>query len=128
MLKNPSDITKKQRHGCLTAYLIVFIIGTSVTLILGWLLGPSPENELTTWEIAVDSMFAVLAIVCAIAVFMWKKWGVWGLTAVLVAGCIANIIQGELVIVSIIDMILSLGLLYWVLNIGGENKGWPQMK
>ncbi len=48
--------------------------------------------------------------------------------AVAVAGVIASLIQGELLITSIIILVVVLGILFWVLHIGDENKGWPQLK
>jgi hypothetical protein len=128
MLQNSTNIKEKSRHGCLTAYLVVLIVGNAISLIVYLLGGLAPANDRPAWLLAFYSVIAGFDIVCAIAIFMWKKWGVYGLCGVTFAGLVISIIQGELLIISLINLIISLGLLFWVLNIGGENKSWPQLE
>jgi hypothetical protein len=117
----------KARHGCLTAYLLVLIIGNLIALGVYMLGGAAPDED-SDWLVFVYSIFALLDIVCAIAVFMWKKWGVWGLCAIAVTGFLISIIQGEFIIVSLLNLVVNLSLLFWMLNIGGKNRGWTQME
>jgi hypothetical protein len=128
MLQNSTQVKQKKRHGCLTAYLVVIIAGISIFLILYLLQGLAPDNTRPVWEMFVFIVLNLFVIVCAIAIFMWKKWGVWGLCAVQIINFILSITQREFIIVSVINLAFSLGLLFLVLNIGGENKGWPQLE
>ncbi len=127
MLQNSSNIKEKQRHGCLTAYLVV-LIGFSLAALGFYLLRAIGRNDSPVWESLIFAAVALFDVICLAAVFMWKKWGVWGLCSVQLIGFIVSIIQGELIIVSLINLVIGLGLLFWVLHIGGENKGWPQLE
>jgi hypothetical protein len=128
MLENSSEIKEKSRHGCLTAYLVILIIGNLVTLVFRLLSSLAPGNKVPVLAIIAYSLLALFIIVCAAAVYNWKKWGVWGLCAVAVINFVTSIISGELLIISIFQLVVILGILFWVLNIGGDNKGWPQLE
>lgn len=62
-----------------------------------------------------------------IALFKWKKWGFWGFAvsgfAILVVG-----IAGGYGIGNSLPGLIGLAVLYSVLHIGKENKGWPQLE
>jgi len=127
MLQNSTKVTEKKRHGCLTAYLLILSVFSLVALIL-YLLRAIGRNDSPVWESLLFAAIAFIDIVCAVAIFNWKRWGVWGLCAVAFIGFIISIIQGNLLIIAIINLTISVGLLFIVLNIGDENKGWPQLK
>jgi hypothetical protein len=107
---------------------VVFIILGSIAFVAYILRGLAPGNSRPVWEIILYAIFTLFDIACLIAIYNWKKWGVWGLCAAAIAGFMISIIQGQLVIISLLNLVISLGLLFWVLNIGGDNKGWPQLK
>jgi hypothetical protein len=128
MLQNSTRAKTKKRHGCLTAYLVFIIAGISVLLILYLLRGLAPDNTRPVWEILLFTILNFFAIICAVAIFMWKKWGVWGLCAVQIVSFIISILQRDLIVISAIRLVISLGLLFLVLDIGGDNKGWAQLE
>jgi len=111
---------QKRRHGCLTAYLIVAIIanaGVALYYVLGGLA-----------TFAIGAIFAVLTIfniICFVALFKWKKWGFWGCVVCVIAGLCLNLYIG----VGPVSFsgFIGLAVLYGVLQIGKENKGWPQL-
>ncbi len=119
----------KQRHGCLTAYLILLIVANSATSLI-YLLGSKAITQNTSsmpeWAIPVLITFGVFNLICAIALFKWKKWGFWGccISAVIMAGI--NLSLG-LEIKSVIGGFVGIAILYGVLQIGKENKGWIQL-
>ena len=55
----------------------------------------------------------------------WKKWGFWGLVASSIIVLILNISlgMGPLALLGLV----SIALVYGVLQIGTESKGWPQL-
>ena len=111
---------KKRRHGCLTAYLIFAIIVNSAVAL--WYLFEGLV------EYGIGAIFIILTIfniVCVIALFKWKKWGFWGVVGLTVAGLFLNLYIG-LGPESLLGLI-GVGVLYGVLHIGKENKGWPQL-
>jgi hypothetical protein len=130
MLQDSSNINQKKRHGCLTAYLVLIIAGSSLSMFFIPLAAtdPDPSIRLPVWLIALEVCFALFNIVCAWALLGWKKWGFWGLCVSNVAGFVVLLIMGELLIVAVINVIVSTGVLYWMLHIGDENKGWPQLE
>ena len=111
---------QKRRHGCLTAYLIFAIIanvGVALYYVFEGLAG-----------FAIGAIFVVLLIcniICLIALFKWKKWGFWGVVVGIIIGVCLNLYLG-LGPVSFSGLI-ALAVLYGVLQIGKENKGWPQL-
>jgi len=118
--KESQMLGQKQRHGCLTAYLIFAII-VNVGVALYYVLG-----GLATF--AIGAIFVVLLIfniICFVALFKWRKWGFWGCVVCIIAGLCLNLYIG-LGPVSFSGLI-GLAVLYGVLQIGKENKGWPQL-
>lgn len=149
---------ERKRHGCLTAWLVLLIIASSLTILLYsmYLFGSGmfvrilqnpeyisqiPENQLLQlrnllntpiWVFIVFIISSVFNIVCAIALFMWKKWGFWGYCTSTVLVLALNLIyfrSGILTtIISITSSILFVLILFGMLHIGGKNKGWPQLR
>jgi hypothetical protein len=119
----------KQRHGCLTAYLVLAIIANSATALL-YLLGREAVKRSTPtlpdWAFPVLLVVCLFNLVCAIALFRWKKWGFWGLVASATATLGVNLAIG-LGVWSAVGGILAVLILYGVLHIGKNNKGWPQL-
>ncbi len=119
----------KQRHGCLTAYLILLIVANSATSLI-YLLGSNTITQnapnMPGWASPILIAFSVFNLICAIALFKWKKWGFWGccMTAVIMAGINLSIGLG---IKSVLSGLVGIAILYGVLQIGKENKGWIQL-
>ena len=111
---------QKRRHGCLTAYLIVAIIA-NVGVALYYVL-----EGLAAFAIgAIFIVLLIFNIICFVALFKWKRWGFWGCVVCVIAGLCLNLYIG-LGSVSFSGLI-GLAVLYGVLQIGKENKGWPQL-
>jgi hypothetical protein len=56
-----------------------------------------------------------------------EKWGFWGFCAVNIIGIVADIGLGISIVWPLVAMLISIAVLYGVLNIGQNNKGWPQL-
>jgi len=99
---------QKQRHGCLTAFLILMIIANSVSTIM-YLLGSSYIKQTLpnapSWLFPVLAVLGIFNLVCAIALFKWKKWGFWGFCASAVAALIINISTGVGIAPSLVGLI-----------------------
>jgi hypothetical protein len=119
-----------QRHGCLTAWLIFMIIANAATAVLTPLsVGGMKQAGLNISPLMIGLIVicAIVNIACAIALFRWKKWGFYGSVATAVIALIINIAAGLGVAQSLAGLI-GIGILYWVLNMGGEKKAWPRLK
>ncbi len=112
----------KQRHGCVTAWLIFIIIASSIAalgyvafIVNGDLIaaqGLSLPNEL----LAPLILISLLNVLFAIMLLRWKKWAFWGfgVTALITLGI--NIAIGISISNSVLGL-LGVVLLYGVLQI-----------
>jgi hypothetical protein len=128
-MTEPTAFQTKQRHGCLTAYLVLAIIANSATALL-YLFGAGAIKrgtpDMPDWSFPVLIVLVLFNLACAIALLRWKKWGFWGLVASAAITLGVNLTIG-LGLSSAIVGFLGVILLYGVLHIGKENKGWPQL-
>lgn len=119
----------KSRHGCLTAWLVLMIIANSASALM-YLLGSDAIRQALPnapgWAFPVLIVFSLFNLVCAIALFQWKKWGFWGFCVSSVVALVVNLSIG-LGIGPAVGGLIGVALLYGVLQIGKENKGWPQL-
>jgi len=120
---------QKQRHGCLTTLLVLMIIGNSATALM-YLFGGSVITQnlpgIPSWALVVMCIFAIFNLVCAIALFKWKKWGFWGFIASSIFAFFVNLSIGLGIGQSLLGLV-GIAVLFGVLHIGKENKGWPQL-
>ena len=119
----------KSRHGCLTALLVVMIIASSLSALM-YLFGSEiirrTYPDAAGWTFTLLIILSLFNIVCAIALLQWKKWGFWGFCASSIVALFINISIG-LGIGYVLSGLIGVVLLYAVLHIGKENKGWPQL-
>lgn len=74
----------KQRHGCLTAFLIFITIANAGTALFYLLRADVIRSNLPGmpgWAIPLLIALAIFNLACAVALFNWKKWGFWGFCA-----------------------------------------------
>lgn len=134
----------KQRHGCLTAFLIFMIGVNSLGVLRDLFMNSQAMSNIQqpTWASTLGIVCSVFNVICAIALFRWKKWGFWGLLASCIVGVFLTVSTGlrsaeslgvgigvsfgTLIFVSLVP-IGGIAILYYVLHIGKENKGWPQL-
>ncbi len=121
--------TGKNRHGCLTAYLVVMIIANSLAVLM-YLLGSASVRQsypdMPEWALPVLIVLGLFNLVCSIALFQWKKWGFWGFCATSTVAFVVNLssgLGGGPTAMGLVGLLLLLG----VLHIGKKNKGWPQL-
>jgi hypothetical protein len=133
----PANPARKQRHGCLTALLIVIIVLnvlgvlSSVLIAMGYISDILGQDfVLPVWSLTVSIISSVFVIIFAVAIFMWKKWGFWGLVGIEVVNIAAGVVSGDIftIVSSVLGAFIAIGLLYATLQIGGQNKGWTQLE
>lgn len=119
----------KSRHGCLTAFLVFMIVANSATVIF-YLFGSDAISRALPnapgWVFIVLAVFSAFNLVCAIALFRWKKWGFWGFCLSGVVALVINVSIG-LGVGRSLSGLIGIAILYGVLHIGKDNKGWPQL-
>jgi len=112
----------KQRHGCVTAWLIFIIIASSIAalayvaiIVNGDLMeaqGVSFPNELLLPLILI----ALLNVIFAIMLMRWKKWAFWGFAVTALITLVINIAIGISISNSVLGL-LGVVLLYGILQI-----------
>jgi hypothetical protein len=120
----------KTRHGCLTAWLILMILANSLTAITTPLLASAIRQNIPGfpgWVVWPISLLALLNVVFAVALFNWKKWGFIGFCATSILALALNLYAGIGVGQSLLGL-LGIVILYAVLQIGGEKKGWTHLE
>ncbi len=126
----PSGTPQPERHGCLTAWLILMLIANAGTAIMTPLSVEGMKKaglQPTSTTITVVVLCAVANMVFAIALFRWFKWGFWGFCLTSAAALATNLSVGMGIGSSLFGLI-GVGLLYWVLNMGEGNKAWPRLR
>jgi len=120
----------KQRHGCLGVYLLLMIILNGVSALLFLYSGGSSRQALSGdvphWILGVGAAASAFNVVCAIALHQWRKWGFWGFCASAAVMFVTNVVLGVGAL-SVLGL-MGVPVLYGVLHIGQQNKGWPQLE
>jgi uncharacterized membrane protein len=128
-------IKEKERHGCLTAWLVLLIILNAISLLgaaIGYLVDPQAIREVLPdapgWIFTATSVISLFSLIFAIALFAWKKWAFWGYVVSSIASVIVSMLMGAAVWQWLLGLV-GVVVLYAVLQIGGEEKkGWPQLE
>jgi len=106
------------------------IVANSLTALM-YLFGSDTLKEslptAPSWTFPVLAVLCVFNLICSIALFKWQKWGFWGFLATSVVALFVNFALGIGIAQSLLGL-LGVALLYAVLQIGKENKGWPQLE
>jgi hypothetical protein len=120
----------KQRHGCLTAWLVLIIVVNALTA----LTMPSMMTmmrqyvpNLPDWVLWPLVLCGVLNVIFALALFKWKRWGFYGFLLTTVVALAINISSGLSIGRSLVGL-LGVAILYAVLQIGGPMSAWNQLE
>lgn len=88
----------RQRHGCLTTWLIFMIIGNSITaasyLLMGDIIAQNLPNPIPQPIMTTLIIVSILNLLLAIMLFQWKKWAFWVLVGTSIIALIINLSLG----------------------------------
>ncbi len=119
----------KHRHGCLTAWLVLMIIVNSAIALVYILGGAAIRQSYSSapgWAFTVLAVAGIVNVVCSIALLKWKKWGFFGFTATSAVTFAVNLMIGVPILQALFGL-LGIAILYGILQIGKEKKGWTQL-
>ena len=115
-----SSPTNKERHGCVTTWFILMLMGSSFGILINFAAG----------FYYPFTMFIVLGIgqlVCIISMFNWKVAGFWGYVIISVIASFINLSMG-VDLPTIIGGLLSPVVLYAIMQIKRNNiSAWDQL-
>jgi hypothetical protein len=120
----------KHRNGLVTAVLVLMIIANSLSALIYLLGSHTVKRGLATppeWIFPVLGVLCILNLVCVFALFKWKKWGFWGFLLISIVAIIVNLSIGVGFGQSLLGLV-GVILLFAVLQIGKERKGWSQLE
>jgi hypothetical protein len=120
------------RHGCLTIWLLLLLLW-NLALILGYtgcnmIQWFGDTGEPFGWYYPIMIGLSVLSLVFVLALFGWKKWGFWGLLMVSGVKIVLELVSGGADFMVLSGIVVSILILFGVLQIGRGNKGWPQLR
>jgi hypothetical protein len=116
--------TTKERHGCLTAWLVLMIIVNALTALSYLVLTLLVRKTVApAWALLVLAVACIANVVFAVALFRWKKWGFLGFLGTTIVALVINLRIGIKPAFAIVGL-FGIAILYGVLQIGGERKGW----
>lgn len=128
--ENPN--VEKQRHGCVTAWLIMMIILNSITAVIYLF-----ASELITQRLpgAVSQTMVILLgvigisnVVFAVMLLQWKRMAFWGFAATSVVTLMINVSNGISIGQSLLGL-AGVAILYGVLQIKQNNvSAWDHLE
>jgi hypothetical protein len=129
---NENQNVTKQRHGCVTAWLVLMIIANSLTAMAYFF-----ASEMITKNLSMDvsnSMIILLGIICianvifSVMLFQWKKLGFWGFIITSIGALIINLSIGLGITQSLFGLV-GIAILYGVLQIKKDNiPAWDNLE
>ena len=122
----------KQRHGCVTAWLIYMIIANALSgliyIIAGDKVKEAMQVDLTGINIVSMALLSFANVVFAVMLLKWQKMGFWGFVITSIAGVFVNLSIGLGVSQSILGLI-GIGILYAILQIPKEKvSAWSELE
>lgn len=119
----------KQRHGCLTAWLVLIIVANALVgvVYIATAGTMTSTGAVPGWAIPILILLSLVNVGLAISLFMWKRWGFYGFIVTSLIALVVNLAIG-LSIAQALFGLVGVAVLYGVLQIGNESsKGWPQL-
>lgn len=127
-----NENAQKQRHGCLTAWLIMMMIGNALGSLAYLILEPKALLEhgltLTKEQMILMAVLGFINLSFAIGIWFWKKWAFYGFAISGFLMFLTNLNMGADVVSSALGMAGVL-LLFSILQMKqGETSGWENLE
>ena len=120
-----------KRHKFLTFWLyLIIVVNIFAALTYFFSTGTMQLrfHNIPVWMFHVMGILGVIDAISAIALLKWKKWGFWVYCVVAVISLFIGMhfkMMG--IIPAVLAVVIAVGILYWALNMGGENKAWNKL-
>jgi hypothetical protein len=129
---NETTNETKQRHGCVTAWLVLMIILNSLTALLylfgGDIISKNLQAGISNTMLILLAILGIMNVVFSVILFLWKKWGFWGFIITSIGAFVINLSIGLGVGQSILGL-FGIAVLYGVLQIKKENiSAWTNLE
>ena len=126
------EMESKQRHGCLTAWLVLSIVLNSllaiVYLFAGDIINKNLPHGISTPMLISLALLGTANVVFAVLLLQWKKLGFWGFIGTSILALIINLNIGLAVGQSLFGLV-GIAILYGVLQIKNNDvSGWDNLQ
>lgn len=123
---------EKQRHGCVTAWLILMIIVNSLTSLVNLfasdMITKNLPGNVSTQMVILLGVIGIGNVIFAVLLFQWKKIGFWGFVVSGIAAFIINISIGLDIVQSLLGLV-GIAVLYGVFQIKKDNiPAWDNLE
>lgn len=129
---NENSNDQKQRHGCVTAWLIFIIIANSIVALLyllgGNMVAQNIPGGISTSFLIILGLLGVGNVFFAVLLLQWKKLGFWGFLGTSIVALFINLSIGMSVGQSLFGLV-GIAILYGVLQIKqGDVSAWENLE
>ncbi len=129
--KNENTNVEKQRHGCVTAWLVLMILANSITglvyLLASEMITKNLPGRVPTPMIILLGLIGLGNVAFSFLLFRWKRIGFWGFVTTGVGAFIINLSIGLGPAQSVFGLV-GIGILYAILQIPeGGVKAWDNL-
>lgn len=129
---NELQNSPKQRHGCVTAWIIIMIAGNSITalvyLLASELITENLAGNVPTLLIILLGLVGIANVIFSVMLLQWKKSGFWGFCLTSVVALVINTNIGLDITQSLLGLI-GIGVLYGILQIKkGNRSAWENLE
>jgi hypothetical protein len=122
---------RKERHGCLAAWLWWLVIGNAIAAVASPMMLATIRQrsipDFPAWVAWPFSLLSVLGVLFAVALLRWKKWGFYGYAATAVGIFALNVYAGVGVGAAALGLV-GTAILFGVLQVGGPKNGCSQLE
>lgn len=131
-LLDENEIRNRERHGCVTAFLILMIIGNALTAVtyvfMGDMIAQNFPGGISTSMLMLLSVIGIANVVFAVSLWQWKRWGFYGFLASSVITLAINLSIGVGIGQSFGGLI-GIAILYGVLQMQQSgSSGWDNLE
>ncbi len=122
----------KNRHGCVTVWLLLGIFG-SIVLIFFYVVSPQTvhfNQSVPKSELIISGVIVMLGAVLNIMLLQWKKFGFFAQVILSIISFIINLSDGADFFMNLIFSFIGTLFLYWVLQFKSDNglSTWEQLE
>ena len=122
---NSTPTPVRERGGCLSLYLVLAIFGSVLGLLavsgLGAVNAQLAANgvgvtPLPSWYVPAEVVLIVATLVAIYGIVSWKKWGVYLLVVLWIAGLVVTVAGGQSIVTGLVTLLIEAALLALVLR------------
>ena len=126
-----NTMEEKQRHGCVTTWLILMIIFNSLTAVIylfaGDIVAQNLPGGISNSMMILLAVLVIFNIIFSVMLLKWKKWGFWGLIFTSIGAFVINLSIGLGIGQSIIGL-FGIAILFGILQIKKDNiSAWDNL-